>query len=316
MKTMSKRVRAGFTLIELLVVIAIIAILIALLVPAVQKVRAAAARIQCANNLKQLALAVHSYHDTYKGLPQNYGSSSGWGAGSCSWSWIAFILPYIDQGPLYQQGNLGAKNTAGQPTTTLNGSGIINTPLVVLRCPSDPDYGITSWTDRADMGGTPVAITNYKGVCGANWAWGVYQPGLLEPGQGDQNGLDNGNGVLDRSNGARGKKYTLQGSITDGTSNTFMIGEDTPRHSLWTGAWAYANNASGTCGIPANSMNGTTPWSTGDWPDNYGFGSHHDGGVHFAMCDASVQFVNVGGMSTPIYRAFATKSGGEPVSLP
>src|SRR5204863_8803598 len=102
-----KRWRSGFTLIELLVVIAIIAILIALLVPAVQKVRAAAARTQCANNLKNLALAVHSYHDSNKYLPVNWGGgSASWGAGSYAWSWISQVLPFIDQGPLYQQGNL------------------------------------------------------------------------------------------------------------------------------------------------------------------------------------------------------------------
>src|ERR1700761_3499007 len=96
-----RRARHGFTLIELLVVIAIIAILIGLLLPAVQKVREAAARTQCNNQLKQLATACHNYHGVYKKLPQNYGGNGGWGNNSASWSWIAMILPYIEQEALY-----------------------------------------------------------------------------------------------------------------------------------------------------------------------------------------------------------------------
>src|SRR5947207_6328520 len=100
------RSRRGFTLIELLVVIAIVAILIALLVPAVQKVRAAAARTQCINNMKQLGIGVHAYHDSFKQIPPNATSIAfNWAAdstaaGSTTWTWIARILPYIDQGQL------------------------------------------------------------------------------------------------------------------------------------------------------------------------------------------------------------------------
>src|ERR1700688_2131918 len=119
MSTSLRMGRRGFTLIELLVVIAIIAILIALLVPAVQKVRAAAARTQCTNNLKNLALACAGYHDANKQFPQNWGGTITWGSGGASWSWITFILPYVDQGPMWAQINM-QYNASNQPTTHIN----------------------------------------------------------------------------------------------------------------------------------------------------------------------------------------------------
>jgi prepilin-type N-terminal cleavage/methylation domain-containing protein len=125
--------RRGFTLIELLVVIAIIAILIGLLVPAVQKVRAAAARIQCSNNLKQIGLGMHMYNDSYNQLP------AGWLTNSSTqpnpgWSWQALLLPYIEQDNLYKQ--LNPVITTGIPAATAGTP--IMTQVKIYRCPADP----------------------------------------------------------------------------------------------------------------------------------------------------------------------------------
>jgi len=316
-----RRLREGFTLIELLVVIAIIAILIALLVPAVQKVREAAARLSCSNNLKQLALGVHNYHDTAKTLPQNFGSVNSWGAGSSSWSWIAFMLPNIEQNALFTGANIGAMNANQQPTQVLNaaynGSTIMATVIPILRCPSDPDYATTTYTDRADMSGA-VAVTNYKGVCGSNWAWGDarWNPGV-QANAPDQNGLEHGNGIFFRSQGNKAqwyKKYTLL-SISDGTSNTFMIGESLPARCQWTGAWSYANNAVGTCAIYPNAKQTNGQYfSAGDWPNCYSFHSNHSGGLNFALADGSVRFIS-DSIDIPTYRALSTMQGNDVAAL-
>ena len=243
---------------------------------------------------------------------------------------------------MYTQGNIGVLNALGAPTTKLNASKIggvptIAFPIPMLRCPSDPDSASILWKDRADIGGGPngqgCAISNYKGVAGANWEWGkaLWNPGWA-PNGGSQQGLDNGNGVLYRSNGpgaagnvAGGKdaSFTLL-SITDGTSNTFMLGEDLPQLSQWCGCWAYANNTTGTTAIYLNANQtaglGTTLENdtNGDWGDNYGFGSAHAGygGANFAFCDGHVQFITNGINMTTVYRYLATRAGGEQVTVP
>ena len=164
MRTRTRRL--GFTLIELLVVIAIVAILIALLVPAVQKVRESAARLQCANNLKQIGLAMHDYHGAIKAFPPGYSASGPFANGGTDttpgWGWgNEGILPYLDQGTLYQQFDLT------QPVQNFPG---IQTMLAVYLCPSD----ITGTGPFAvtDVNWNPICLaapSSYAGCCGGSY---------------------------------------------------------------------------------------------------------------------------------------------------
>ena len=303
--------RTGFTLIELLVVIAIIAILIALLVPAVQKVREAAARTTCTNNLKQLALAVHGYHDVNKRFPANainigynWGTDQSYPAGT-TWTWIARILPYIDQTSL--------ANTYNIPTGTLGGAvNALPFPIPPLLCPSSGDMN-TPATDWPNIPGVSMSITNYRGVCGSNWAWGNFVVG--DPSSGNTNGLDAGNGIFYRSDGNR--KLTLIG-VTDGTSNTFMIGESMHNYDQHCGGWAYPNYVTATCAIPLNYNDGPPGNPSpgyGNWPNRYSFRSKHTGGANFALADASVRFVGEN-IDIATYRALATARGNEAATVP
>jgi prepilin-type N-terminal cleavage/methylation domain-containing protein len=333
------RDRSGFTLIELLVVIAIIAVLVGLLLPAVQKVREAANRARCSNNLKQLALGCHNYHEVFGSLPRNgdqfhlrQSHDKSWvnympfnepGTGCCGvagahWSWIARLLRHVELDNLYYQG--------GIPNNTLNQSlAVLDVDLKILTCPSDLSPRLR--TNSADLDGTKVAVTNYKGVSGSNWGADFY-PQATEsrfdtayPHEGanrSYNGLEKGDGIFWRADIRKGNlKIT---DITDGTSNTFMIGEDVPQMVRWN-AWAYANGANGTCAIlpntgikfPTGSPPKLGPSDADNWQDRYSFRSWHPGGLQFALADGSVRFVRD---SIPIqtYRALATINGGESAS--
>jgi prepilin-type N-terminal cleavage/methylation domain-containing protein/prepilin-type processing-associated H-X9-DG protein len=331
------RGRQAFTLIELLVVIAIIAVLIGLLLPAVQKVREAANRAQCSNNLKQLALACHDYHDVFNSLPRNGDQFAlkqshdglvmpGPGTGCCGvgaphWSWIARILRQVEQDNPYIAAGIPNSNM-NQNSTTL---GVLIGDFKVLFCPSDLSQRVV--TDAADLSPTPVAVTNYKGVSGANWGTDFYpvskETAFSTPYKnigtnGSYNGLENGDGIFWRADIRKGDLRITD--ITDGTSNTFMIGEDVPELIIWN-AWSYANGANGTCAIPPNTgitiPTGSPPTlgkaDNQDWPERYSFRSRHPGGLQFALADGSVRFVSD---SIPLltYRELATIKGGEVAS--
>jgi prepilin-type N-terminal cleavage/methylation domain-containing protein len=293
------RGRGGFTLIELLVVIAIIAVLIGLLVPAVQKVREAANRMQCQNHLKQLGLALHAYHDSMNRLPPGGVA----GTRSNGLSWHAFILPYVEQDNLNKQVNRAA-------TSYLDHNPIGLTRVAVYLCPSA--NSANERTHRNDESvpptstGTRTFTTHYYGNMGPK-----------------------GSGYTSVS-GAHGG-YATQGvlgvntqvrltEITDGTSNTFLAGEISftdlqanHGYRVWTrgcsGSAAAPNEAvCGGCKNVTNSIN-VTRFNSANFND-ISFGSNHPGGANFVLSDASVRFLSAG-ISFPLYQATASRNAGE-----
>ena len=307
---MKQKKRIGFTLIELLVVIAIIAVLIALLLPAVQQAREAARRTQCKNNMKQIGLAFHNYHDTLNCFPVNFavrGSGGGQAIADTGHSWLTMCLPYIDQANLYNSIDHNAKlsSTPGNITAA-------NTIIKAFLCPSDDGNSDGRLGNRSDYNINPPGtwgVTNYKACAGSNWAWGVWSP-VSSPGgknAGSTDGLNAGNGIL-CSNQQNTNGPTRMRDIPDGTSNTFAVGEALPSYTQWN--WWYNPNAStATCAVPLNAVLKRT-LNVGDWPNNYSFASKHVGGGHFFMADGSARFISEN-VDVNVYRAAATIAGNE-----
>jgi prepilin-type N-terminal cleavage/methylation domain-containing protein/prepilin-type processing-associated H-X9-DG protein len=320
--------RPGFTLIELLVVIAIIAILIGLLVPAVQKVREAANRAHCQNSMKQIALGMQGYHDVFKTFPPaakcapgvtcdtNDIRHSGWGP-----TWVTFLLPHIEQGNLFKMYD------QNQPAKTKINAPVISTVLTVFLCPSDKRP--TLFANSGQNAPFQMARGNY----GLN----------IGLGRARQNGAFNdhtrrGMGHVRQQWGAR------IADVNDGTSNTLFIGElvihDRADDNTW-GVWAYAGGAtvSGTNDNPTSStllMNGDARLSTQtNWTPHcanaflgvdpefscedsnaaHAVRSRHDHGANIAFVDGSVRFVT-NNVDVPTWRGLFTISGREVTNLP
>lgn len=311
--------RQALTLIEMLVVTAIIAMLIGLLLPAVQKVREASARVKCANNLKQIALASHAYHDARDRLP--YGQvgpyqpkpgipNYGWGPDSVAWSWAAQLLPYLELQNIYAVG--------GIPQRTLRLSGIAGQVIPAFLCPSDGSSRSGLRRDAGNLTDFPVGLSNYKGVSGSNWGWDQGEKTWINTDwrhrgtNGSFDGLADGDGLMGRSDIFRPTRLT---DIVDGTSTTFLFGEDIVAKNRWL-SWPYANNAYGTCAIPPNVRRPSGgDYDPFDWANTWSFRSSHPGGLQFAFADGSVHLVRES-IDSDTYLALATRAGGEIAGLP
>lgn len=299
--------RNAFTLIELLVVIAIISILAALLVPAVQNVREAAARIQCANNLKQVGLASHSFHDAHRFVvPAWIGNNSldpdGWA------TWAVLLLPYLDQGTIYNQWDL--RQTASRQTPAA-----YQQQLAVYRCASRPAL-ILSVNDFAPGGG---GLGDYAAAFGTD-ADGPKSNGAIIPVANSPSNLSvdsAGNPIVVSWRG----QLTFQ-SITDGTSNTFAFGEKHIRPNSLRGKnedrsiFGGVNNATRRmAGLGANGdvRPLRNPDETGVQA-NSSFGGPHPGICQFVFCDGTVRAISV---ATDLQKltSLVSRNDGNAVSL-
>jgi prepilin-type N-terminal cleavage/methylation domain-containing protein/prepilin-type processing-associated H-X9-DG protein len=361
--------RSSFTLIELLVVIAIIAVLIGLLLPAVQRVREAANRMKCANNLKQIGIALHSYHDQLGSFPPGldnlpYYTNSGPKRTQKYWmlSWFTRILPWIEQGNVWNQMNQAEDDTSVPLPNRYKPWDSrfvgLGTEQPIYGCPAD---NRTLVAIRLIEHGTltTIAFTAYQGVNGICHRGGHTYSGNtggfatkndeIDPATGHLTGM---NGILIPVQNTKGicPPGVRLADITDGASNTLMVGERPPSKDLVWGWWftGFGNSGDGDGDVilgiserhdsnshdDASQMdpNGKpcspgsldpnsplayqfSPGSLTNQCDVFHYWSLHAGGANFCMGDGSVRFLTYG-ISPIVQRAMATRAGGEAFDAP
>ncbi|MBS0266731.1 MAG: DUF1559 domain-containing protein [Planctomycetes bacterium] len=331
----NKKSRRGFTLIELLVVITIIAVLVSLLLPAVQQAREAARRTQCRNNLKQLGLALHNYHTAQQVFPPGYVDRNGdpnrtpdqdQGSG---WAWTSFLLPHLDQGNVYNQINFNVTIGVGA------NSQIAQQSLPMCLCPSDIDqqpFAVYDSTFSNPV--TTLAYSNYVACSG--WVECFAGAGGNPQPDGDADGPTGVYGPAGVGMFYRNSK-TSAARVRDGLSNTIAVGEriSLQAPSTWTGAYpggrcpawraalppvpfapppglAYDNADWGEAFVLSHCNANHLPNS--DYPiyDPDTYHSRHSGGANFLFGDGSVRFISsyVNGAT---YQALSTVGGAEVV---
>jgi len=294
------RARRAFTLIELLVVIAIIGILVALLLPAVQRAREAARRAECKNNLKQIGLALHNYHDVHQTFPPGWvGAEIGVGhhvEGLNGFGWGTMILPQLEQGPLY------SKLVLEQSIVAPINIDLLRQSLPTYVCPSDPKP-LTWMIEEEGNPGTPIAelaTTNYVGSFGPE---DLHDCALAVLGPGKQ---CRGSGLL-HHNSRIGFR-----DIRDGSSNTLLVGERATRSdivffSTWSGA--IPKGADAAARILA-SADHTPNSDNSQVPHEDDFGSYPPGGSKFVLGDGHVRFISEN-IDINTYRGLSTRRGEE-----
>lgn len=304
--------RGGFTLIELLVVIAIIAILVALLLPAVQQAREAARRSTCKNQLKQIGIGLHNYHDVHDTLPP------GGMSGGNELSWLVMILPSIDYTTLYDTVNFDRHavggGTVGYPAyDTVLG----NQRISVFLCPSS--------NKERENASTTQYTNHYYGNMGPTTGQGTggttqytcqsTSTTVLECDAGVPHGGFGTRGILGRDSRINFR------DITDGTSSTIMVGEIS-NHTTLTGAdmvgyrkWhrGFQGSASGATKNVTFPINTTTYNGSNNF-NEISFGSNHSGGCHVLLADGAVTFVSEN-IDMTVYQDAATRDGYETTSL-
>jgi len=313
------RLKQGFTLVELLVVIAIIGILVALLLPAVQAAREAARRSSCKNNLKQIGLGLHNYHDVHLCFPPGYlasGVSTAAGAAAetgSGYGWATMLLPYIEQENLHSQ--IDFSQDCRNPANLA----VIRTPVANLRCPSDVGDDLFDVVAAGTTHTIPTA--NYVGILG-------YGSVTMTPGN------PPGPGVFYRNSKIRMR------DITDGTANTICVGERASAHQYvdgmpkvesqasWYGAVPGATRAAGMMMPSMQEGSGSLVLGHVGQPAMMGmmamhhapkttnhivnFSSFHPGGIHFVGCDGSVHFLSQT-VDYPTFRRLGIRNDGEVV---